>query len=915
MQEKMLKYICTVTANCDLRKLPDELTAAGLAKKFNVSRNTASHYMNQALGRELIKINTRPVYFLAREVFEKQYYPLHKTVYSGMEELLSEQPLDGNVKDNVFEQMIGYDGSLSKAIEQIVTSVLYPNNSLPILLHGPTGTGKSYMASMIYQFAVDSGILKSGAPYITVNCAQYANNPELLSSSLFGYVKGAFTGAYANTKGMLENAHGGVLFLDEVHRLNSENQEKLFVFMDQGRCRRMGENDTWHKASVRIVMATTCDIQSQFLATFLRRIPVLVPIPALDRRAQKEKRQFIYRFFIEESKILNREIQVSSRILDVLEAHVYSGNVGELKNIIKYLCATTYAQNMNKQEVILSFRSLPESILNDLKKRGESKVKKDHRITITPETKLGQFDKSESGENPGEWGIFSRIYEYYRRLLNGRITVDSFEHHCFDEIKTMLDSLIFEKSTEHDGALLKYITSSIQDAFRFVEYDYNTQLNGVSLRAVSTYFYFRNNSQFKIKNKERDSLLQFILDSYKFETQMSEQMLEMIASKIDIVPQKEDRIFLTLYLRSHNLRQAEQKIKAIILAHGYATASSIANTVNTLLKVKLFDAFDIPVNSEMGEITERVRHYVQMYDTSKGILLLVDMGSLQKVDVLLQHYVNSPMAIINNVSTQMAIQAGALLKQNRQLEEIVEELKGAELTEYKIIYPAKREYALLTCCFTGIGTAEKIKEVLEESIPKEIAVKVLPCDYESLKQFGEQDPSFCRYQVLGIIGNADPGIDIVTYLSLEDLMSGQADEKIAKILGTVADTGQLEQINDNLIRNFSLKRLINQLTILDINKILCQVEKCLKIYESSAGIKLSNRSRFGVFFHVSCLIERLIRQCPIDTYENLEEFKQCHKEAVEMIQKSFSGLEQTYSVKMPLSEIGYLYDILQKNNG
>lgn len=67
-----------------------------------------------------------------------------------------------------------------------------------------------------------------------MNCAQYVNNIELLSSNLFGYVKGAFTGAYATTKGLLEAADGGMLFLDEVHRLNSESQEKLFVFLDQG---------------------------------------------------------------------------------------------------------------------------------------------------------------------------------------------------------------------------------------------------------------------------------------------------------------------------------------------------------------------------------------------------------------------------------------------------------------------------------------------------------------------------------------------------------------------------------------------------------------------------------------------------------------------------------------------------------
>lgn len=111
-----------------------------------------------------------------------------------------------------------------------------------MFLHGDTGAGKSYMARQIYEFSVRHGVLPEGAPFITLNCAQYANNVELLSSNLFGYVKGAFTGAYGTSKGLLEAADGGMLFLDEVHRLNNESQEKLFIFLDQGIFRRMGES-------------------------------------------------------------------------------------------------------------------------------------------------------------------------------------------------------------------------------------------------------------------------------------------------------------------------------------------------------------------------------------------------------------------------------------------------------------------------------------------------------------------------------------------------------------------------------------------------------------------------------------------------------------------------------------------------
>ena len=110
--------------------------------------------------------------------------------------------------------------------------ISYPPHGLHTLICGESGVGKSLLAESMANYAKELWGKEKNIPFITFSCADYADNAQLLVSQLFGYVKGAYTGADEAKDGLLKQANGGYLFLDEVHRLSSENQEKLFSFMD-----------------------------------------------------------------------------------------------------------------------------------------------------------------------------------------------------------------------------------------------------------------------------------------------------------------------------------------------------------------------------------------------------------------------------------------------------------------------------------------------------------------------------------------------------------------------------------------------------------------------------------------------------------------------------------------------------------
>jgi len=919
LKESLLEDIREMTKNMTLDNLGVGCTADELAKKYNVKRNTVSHYLNQLVGQELFKINTRPVFFIHKENFAEKYFKVSKDIYDSVDELL----LEGNIKkseeesitkfqDDPLYSMIGAKGSLKKAIEQIKASVFYPNNSLPILLHGPTGVGKSYIAKQIYEFSVKNGILAKNSPFVTLNCAQFANNIELLSSALFGYVKGAFTGANSTTKGLIEAADGGILFLDEVHRLNSESQEKLFVFLDQGIYKRMGENDTWHKADVRIVMATTEDLESSFLETFLRRIPIVVNIPSLEERGYQEKLEFIYQFFINESKVLCRNIKISNNVLEAFVSHKYKGNIGELQNSIKYVCAKLYANDKNSNQIEINISDLPDNLLRGIIGENESKIKKQKYIYITPDSKIQEIMQQRAEQENLYSNLFLELLNMYIKLEKNKISKDKFEKEAASLINDTIDVLIYNQASENESILMKYVVNSVQEAFRYAEYSCNVRFGGNSLHAIAAYFFNLSNNSLAVisKNKTSERFIEYIEDNYRKEIQIARRIMDMLSYKIDITFSHEYLIPLALYFNSLYIKNVISRPRAIILAHGYATASSIASVANRLLEENIFEAVDMPINKTIDDVVQWVIDYTKYNDISSGILLLVDTGSLKNVYQSLEKAIKVPIAIINNVSTQIALHTGQMVKNGLKLEDIIQSAKNYNYMEYKIVYPNNhKQKIILTCCFTGMGTAEQIKTLLEESIPEGTDIKVISYDYNRLKEIGKKDSIFQGYEIVGVVGTANPNIEGVEYIALDELVSGNAETKMSKIFIDL-DKEKFDEMNNNIIRNFSIRRLIGTLTILDADKVIGHIEECLQQYEILSNSKISNKKKISIFIHVGCLIERLIRRCPIEEYPNKEEFEQCQKIQIELIKKSFSGIEKAYSVKIPISEIGYIYDIL-----
>ena len=282
-----------------------------------------------------------------------------------------------------------------------------------VLVTGESGTGKELVAR-----AIHSNSVRVRRKFVTVNCGAIPDG--LIESELFGHVKGSFTGAIADKKGLVEEADKGTLFLDEIGELSPPLQVKLLRVLQEGEFTRIGDPQT-RKVNVRVVAATNKDLKKAIAEKLFRedlyyRLNVIpIELPPLRRR--QEDVPLLVNHFIEKHKTKAPEKNIAGIAKDAMQTvlnYHFPGNVRELENSIEYAIAFTAGPEIGKDD-------LPKYLLEDRKLSQDAQ-----KIPIMPlKDAKSQFEKSliiaalvESGGNISE---AARLLNVHRQNLQQKI--------------------------------------------------------------------------------------------------------------------------------------------------------------------------------------------------------------------------------------------------------------------------------------------------------------------------------------------------------------------------------------------------------------------------------------------------------------------------------------------------------------
>ena len=244
------------------------------------------------------------------------------------------------------DPLIGRSPALQKLKNQVSQ---YADSPFPALIEGESGTGKELVAVLLHRLS-----WRRSKPWYALNCAAIA--PTLVEPTLFGYVKGAFTGATQNKAGYFEDAGEGTLFLDEIGELPLELQAKLLRVLENGEYQRVGETQQ-RFSRARVIAATNRDLRQEirkgaFRADLYHRLSVFtLSVPPL--RDMDEDKVLLLdhycRFYAEQAKLAPFKLDVSAQKL--WREYYFPGNVRELRNIVIRLTTKHAGQNLSALEL------------------------------------------------------------------------------------------------------------------------------------------------------------------------------------------------------------------------------------------------------------------------------------------------------------------------------------------------------------------------------------------------------------------------------------------------------------------------------------------------------------------------------------------------------------------------------------
>ncbi|MGL5616715.1 MAG: sigma 54-interacting transcriptional regulator [Sarcina sp.] len=878
-----------------------------IAERLNIKRANVSKLLNELYtDGKVLKIKGKPV-----------LYKYNNTNVSG--------------KKNSFtvniDNIIGGNKSLKNSVQQAKAAMLYPPHGLNTLLLGETGVGKTMFAELMHRFAIESSIFAPESPFISFNCADYANNPQLLLTRLFGCKKGAYTGADKDTIGYVERANNGILFLDEVHRLPPEGQEMLFYLMDKGEFTPLGETEVIKKSEVLIICATTENTNATLLQTFRRRMPMNITLPSLSERTFEERFELICEFLKIEASRIGKEIIISPNSLRCLLLYNCAANIGQLKSDIQLGCANAFLKCISKGEknIFLSNTDFAPHVKQGLivyKKHMneiDSIVKDNKQISFKPNgsEEIVEILKGDLPDNFYE-SIEGRIEEFQKRGIDEQdinIVLSNEINRYFKKLAANHDQNINKEEIAKlvPSEIIEIVEDFLKVAIRELDRVLPTKtFYGLCLHIDSTI------KRIKAGKVIKNPSLKAIIEEHREEYALSLSFVSKIEKKFNIKIPTDEVGFITMFLtigKNPHLDEANYPI-VIVAMHGNSTASSMVDVAKKLINAHNIYAYNLNLDKTDTKAYEELKNLIIDNHSGSGVLLLVDMGSLKMFAPLISEETGIKIKVLEMASTLTVLECARKAMIEKDVDTIWYSVQESHLnylnsniTNLKENFKAKSDNIIITLCSTGEGSALTLKDIIQNKIDTaSYNIQVIPLNIDNVNEFYSSVNNLGKdTNIIAIVGSFNPEIYGIPFISLSELFADNSLQCIKKLIHKTSS--KLNPLYLEVLEN-NKSRVNHFLPEDDYKEFILDL---IEFIEINIEANLKEDKILGLIIHLTCALERIYNQDCSDLSCNIkDQLVSTYKKDFSLLKSYFNSFQNKSKLDFNDDEICFILRTLKE---
>ena len=848
------------------------VTATETAGALGIWRNDAAVELNKLVAEGRLARSGRK---------NIRFFPAPETtasaaVSSETSEEAGGSPEDGIARCAAFRDLIGADGSLKYQLRVAMAAVSYPPNGLNMLITGPTGSGKSHLARVIWEYAKEAGTFrlpKDRIPFVVFNCAEYADNPQLLLSHLFGYKKGAFTGAFEDKPGLVEKADGGILFLDEIHCLSASGQETFFTLLDSGIYRRIGDN-TPRESHFMLIGATTRPL-TDLLETFLRRMPVVISMPTLSERPNKERLELISYFYSQEAAHIGRPLRVEKNALNSILDYSLHANLGALKNMIQISCAKAFLRHSmagrRTDEIEVGFADLSFRTYNGgAEEDGFSGAERhfDRDLVASP------GGMPAGARQPSS---FMDVYDFVEKkisdsALGGHQTGDiqqviasEIDHYYLDLEKAlgddqsdsqMLDSVLFPKAIGICSEFLDRASHALGRVY---------PPSAATLLALHISQYV---------SRMRSEMPAFPVDvrggmkDYDEELAFLEANRSWLSDTLKVRVSSDEINCLAIFLRQSDEGRHQPSVWLTLVSGNDSVAAGMAAHLNGVYRSSHIHWVD---SSSSGSLFRAVCDNIRLFHGTAGNIIFTDVKGLPTLEAEVEKESGVTCRVVPILENRLLMEAGRLT-QNAEAaaldvmrDRILENYRKSMVRFFDTagISPAETaedtgEKVILSLCVTGCGSARSIKTMLEQKLSHIPNLRIA-----ARSSLDTPAQLMAEGDILLIVGTVNPHLPDVPFFTADRVFSREGLMAIASVVDDWSlDTGKNAGEDDELSKLETMSLLAESLQYIaphvDSEQTIACIESFIEAIETRHyGREMPADVRVRCFMHAAAMLERM----------------------------------------------------------